>query len=131
MTDMADMTTETMTPTGSSRTRHTLLRQLAHQAASHPRIEAAVIGAIRDVLPGVIEGLLREGYAGETVRIYAPRSDVVRAEQLRVERDMRIVALATAPSNLSPAAIAEREGITPHRVRQILRAAVRRGNAQP
>lgn len=118
-----------ITPTGNTRTRHTLLRQLATQAASHPRIEAAVIGAIRDVLPSVIEGLLRDTYGGETVRIYAPRHDVVRAEQDRQARDLRIAALAAAPSRLTPAAIAQLEGITPHRVRQILRAAAKNGNA--
>lgn len=112
------------------RNRHTLLRQLATQAASHPRIEAAVLGAIRAELPGVIEGLLRDAYGGETVRIYAPRHDVLQAEQSRQERDRRIAALAAPPSSLSAAAIARQEGITPHRVRQILRAAERKsGNA--
>lgn len=120
-----------LTATGSGRNRQTLLRQLAAQAAAHPRIEAAVLGAIRDVLPSVIEGLLRESYGGETVRIYAPRSDVLRAEQERQARDLRIAALAAAPSKLSPAAIAQIEGITPHRVRQILRAAAKGGNAGP
>lgn len=116
---------------GKPRSRNTLLRQLATQAASHPRIEAAVIGAIRDVLPGVIEGLLREAYGGETVRIYAARHDVLLADQGRRDRDLRIAALAAAPSSLTPAAIAELEGITPHRVRQILRAARERGNVLP
>ena len=117
-----------ITPTGAHRTRHTLLRQLATQAASHPRIEAAVIGAIRDVLPSVIEGLLRETYGGETVRIYAPRHDVMRADQDRQARDLRIAALAAPPTSMAPAAIAQREGITAHRVRQILRAAGKHGN---
>jgi hypothetical protein len=120
-----------ITTTGHGRNRQTLLRQLASQAASHPRIEAAVIGAIRDVLPSVIEGLLRESYGGETVRIYAARSDVLQAEQARQARDRRITALAAAPSRLSPAAIAQLEGITPHRVRQILRSAAKNGNAGP
>lgn len=121
----------TLHPAGNSRSRNTLLRQLATQAASHPRIEAAVIGAIRDVLPGVIEGLLRDSYGGETVRIYAPRRDMMLADQDRHARDLRIVALAASPSSLTPAAIAKREGITPHRVRQILRGASKYGNAEP
>jgi hypothetical protein len=120
-----------ITPTGITRTRHTLLRQLATQAASHPRIEAAVIGAIRDVLPSVIEGLLRDTYGGETVRIYAARSDVMRMEQERTVRDLRIAALAAPPSSLSAADIAQREGITPHRVRQILRRAGKSGSPAP
>lgn len=111
----------------TARSRTTLLRQLAAQAASHPRIEAAVLGAIRAELPGVIEGLLRETYGGEQVRIYAPRSDVLKAEAARQERDRRIAALAAPPSSLKPAAIAQREGITAHRVRQILRAAAAQG----
>lgn len=112
----------------TARTRNTLLRQLATQAASHPRIEAAVLGAIRAELPGVIEGLLRQQFGGETVRIYAARSDVLQADAARQERDRRIAALAAPPSSLPPAAIAKQEGITPHRVRQILRTAARRGN---
>ena len=110
-----------ITPTGTGRNRTTLLRHLAAQAASHPRIEAAVIGAIRDVLPSVIEGLLRESFGGETVRIYVARGDVTRGEQDREARDRRIHALSTPPSSLSAAAIAAQERITPHRVRQILR----------
>lgn len=120
-----------MSDQATTRPRATLLRQLAAQAASHPRIEAAVLGAIRAELPGVIEGLLREAYGGEQVRIYAPRSDVLQAEAARQERDRRIAALAAPPSSLTAAAIAKREGITPHRVRQILRAAARSGSAQP
>lgn len=114
-------------PTGSGRHRTTLLRNLAQQAASHPRIEAAVIGAIRAELPGVIEGLLREAYGGETVRIYVAASDVSRAEQQRDERDRRIAAMAAPPSSLPAAAIAAQERITPHRVRQILRRLAQAG----
>lgn len=118
-------------PAGNSRSRNTLLRDLATQAAGHPRIEAAVIGAIRDVLPGVIEELLRQSYGGETVRIYAPRHDVMLADQVRRNRDLRIATLAAAPSSLPAAAIAKREGVTPHRVRQILRAMSKSGSCAP
>jgi hypothetical protein len=107
-----------ITPTGTGRNRTTLLRHLAAQAASHPRIEAAVIGAIRDVLPGVIEGLLREAYGGETVRIYVARNG---GQAVKNERDRRIAALATKPASLSPGAIAAQEGISVRRVQQILR----------
>lgn len=51
-----------------------LMRNLAMKAASHPKIESAVMGAIRDTLPGVIEGLLRDGFAGETIRLYVPKT---------------------------------------------------------
>lgn len=105
-------------PIGNGSSRPSLLRQLAEQAAAHPRIEAAVIGAIRAELPGVIEGLLREAYGGDTIRIYVA-SGLGRAAKR--ERDLRITALAAAPSSLSPGAIAAREGISVRRVQQILR----------
>lgn len=50
-----------------------LMRNLAAQAARHPRIESAIMGAIRDTLPDVINDLLREGFAGETLRLYVPK----------------------------------------------------------
>ena len=65
-----------------------LMRNLAAKAAAHPKIEAAIMGAIRDTLPGVINDLLREGFAGETLRLYVPkhgredrktRDDLIRA----------------------------------------------------
>ena len=108
-----------ITPTGNTQPRQTLLRQLATQAASHPRIEAAVVGAIRDVLPSVIEGLLRETYGGDTVRIYAPRG---LSQEDKIGRNRRIKALAAPPSNLTPHAIAAMEGIGVRRVQQILAA---------
>lgn len=110
-----------ITPTGTGRNRTTLLRQLAAQAAIHPRLVSAVTAAICDTLPSVIESLLRESHGGETVRIYSARGDVTRDEQDREARDRRIHALSTPPSSLSAVAIAAQERITPHRVRQILR----------
>ncbi len=115
-----------LTATEGGRNRQTLLRQLASQAASHPRIEAAVIGAIRDVLPSVIEGLLRESYGGETVRIYVARNG---GQAVKNERDLRITALAAPPASLSCGAIAAQEGISVRRVQQILmRAAADKRN---
>lgn len=97
--------------------RTTLLRDLAQQAAAHPRIESAVLGAIRAELPGVIEDLLRQAYGGETVRIYVASGGSRAAKD---ERDRRICGLAAPPAKLSPAMIAEREGISVRRVQQIL-----------
>lgn len=95
-----------------------LLRDLATQAAAHPKIEQAVLGGIRAVLPDVIEELLRAAYGGERVRLYvASRS----SRDAKADRDRRIAALASAPSNLSPAAIAAQEGLSLRRVQQILR----------
>lgn len=68
------------------------LRALAQRAAEHPRIEAAVVGAIRAELPGVIELLLAEMAQGETVRLYGRK----RSQEKRIERDARIHALLEA-----------------------------------
>lgn len=109
-----------LTPTRPAhRERQNLLRNLASQAAAHPRIEAAVLGAIRAELPGVIEGLLREAYGGETVRLYVARSG---GRDSKAERDRRIQALAAPPSSMAPAAIAAAENISLRRVQQILAA---------
>jgi hypothetical protein len=108
-----------LNPTGPGN-RQSLLRNLAQQAAAHPRIEAAVMGAIRSELPAVIEQLLRTMYAGDEVRLYVrkgPSSDEM------AERDRRIVALAGGPARLSVAQIAACERITARRVQQVLRKA--------
>lgn len=98
--------------------RQNLLRELAQQAAAHPKIEAAIMGAVRAELPGVIEELLRQAYGGETVRIYVASGG---SRDAKAERDRRIQALAGAPSHMSPAAIAASEGISVRRVQQIIR----------
>ncbi len=108
----------------SQRPRQSLLRQLAHQAATHPRIEGAILGALRAELPGVIEELLRQSYGGDTLEIYvASRS----SSAAKGERDRRIMAMATGPAALPTVAIAQVEGISERRVRQILQ----RGNSPP
>lgn len=50
-----------------------LIRTLAQKAAAHPSVENAVMGAIRDTLPGVIESLLREQYGGENIKLYVAK----------------------------------------------------------
>ena len=62
------------------------IRDLATRAAAHPRIEQAVNAALRQELPGVIEGILREMYPGETLRLYVPKRSVTS----RGERDRLI-----------------------------------------
>ena len=110
-------------PTTVTRSRNTMLRQLAVQAATHPRIEAAVMGAIRAELPGVIEGLLRDSWGGDTLRMYVPKNG---SRDDKDARDQRIVAMASPPSSATPHAIAAREGISVRRVQQILSQAQRR-----
>lgn len=102
------------------RSRQTIIRQLAQQAAAHPRIESAVMGAIRAELPGVIEGLLRDAYAGEQLRLYVPRRG---SHQSARERAERIRALAAPPTSLQPALIAEREGVSLRTVQRALAGA--------
>ncbi len=63
-----------------------MLRDLANAAASHPQIEAAVTGAIRTVLAGVIESILREQYPGERVSFYVAK----RPASARRDRDAAI-----------------------------------------
>lgn len=102
-----------------------MLRDLAHQAAAHPRIEQAVLGAIRAELPGVIEGLLREMYRGETVRLYVPSRGSFDASR---ERDRRICVLAAPPNNLPLALIAAKEGVS---LRTVQRAVSRQARQTP
>ena len=62
------------------------LRDLSNRIADHPRIETAVMKAIRAELPIVIETILCELYPGETVRIYSPMKPV----HMRRQRDEAI-----------------------------------------
>lgn len=65
------------------------LRDLANRVSAHPRLDAAVMKAIRIELPIVIETILSEMYPGDTVRIYAPKKPVamrrLRDEAIRAE----------------------------------------------
>ncbi len=63
-----------------------MLRDLATAVAAHPKIESAVMGAIRAELPGVIESILRERYPGEQVRLYVAK----KPPTMRRERDVAI-----------------------------------------
>lgn len=63
-----------------------MLRDLATAVAAHPKIESAVMGAIRAELPGVIETILRERYPGEQVRLYVAK----KPPTMRRERDVAI-----------------------------------------
>lgn len=71
---------------GEEMSRAIMLRDLSARVAAHPRIEHAVMSAIRAEMPGVIECILSEMYPGENVQIYAPKKPV----SLRRERDSGI-----------------------------------------
>lgn len=76
-------------------TRPTMLRSLAERAALHPRMEAAVAGAVisavRNTLPGVIEALLAEqaDHQFGTLRLYRRKLP----DEMRQQRDQRARAL--------------------------------------
>ena len=101
-----------------ARGRQNMFRELAYQAAAHPRMEAAIMGAVRAELPGIIEELLRQSHGGRTVQLYVARTGSLAAKD---ERDRRIRSMAAAPTSMAPSAIAAQEGITVRRVQQILR----------
>jgi hypothetical protein len=71
--------------------RDHLIRRLAEQAAADPRIEAAVLGAIRASLPDVLEGLIRQAAAAEggQLRVYLSK----RSQGERERRDEFIAGL--------------------------------------
>lgn len=74
-----------------------LLAQLAERAATHPKLEGAVLGAVRATLPGVIQSVLRELFPGETVRLYVPKIGT----DTRAERDARIAAALDAGKSVA------------------------------
>jgi hypothetical protein len=90
------------------------LTDLALRAAAHPRMEAAILGAIRAELPGVIEGLLRDMFSGQQIKMYAPK----RTSSQRADRDRRIKASLIAGHAI--AEVARREGVS---VRSVQRKA--------
>jgi len=90
-----------------------LMRTLAMKAASHPKIETAVMGAIRDTLPGVIEGLLRDGFAGETVRFYVAKTG-------REDRKARDGLIRARFNGTNAAELAGQFGISVSQVRRIM-----------
>jgi hypothetical protein len=92
-----------------------LLRTMAEQAASHPRIEQAVLGALRAELPNLIEQMLSQMCGGETLRMYVRK----RPAHAKTERNLRIQAAAAAGTPL--AMISEREHLTLRQVQRIVK----------
>lgn len=96
-----------------------VFRDLAERAAAHPRIEQAVLGAIRAELPGVIDSLLRDMYPGEQVCFYVPKRSPTEAAAARAARDDRIRTAGQAGT--ATALIAEQEGVTVRHVQRVLK----------
>jgi Mor family transcriptional regulator len=90
------------------------IRSLAQQAATHPDVETAVMTALRTTLPRVIESILREHYAGESVRLYVAKV----GHACRAERDALIRAQF---SGANQAELAQRYCLTVRQVRNILK----------
>jgi hypothetical protein len=88
---------------------------MAEQAASHPRIEKAILGALRAELPNLIEQMLSQMCGGETLRMYVRK----RPAHAKMERNMRIQ--ADAASQIPLAMIAKREDLTLRQVQRIVR----------
>lgn len=89
-----------------------MIRDLATAVASHPRIEQAVMGAIRAELPDVIEAILRDRYPGEQVKLYVAK----KPASLRRERD---IALRAEYNGHNAPALAKKYGIS---TRMVFRA---------
>lgn len=92
-----------------------LIRNLINKAARHPEIETAVMGAIRDTLPNVIERLLREDFAGETLRIYVAK----RGRQDKKTRDGKI---RLTFDGTNGAALAKESNLSVKQIRRIARS---------
>ena len=90
------------------------LRILANQISTHPRIESAVMSAIRTELPIVIELILSEMYPGESVRIYAPKKPV----QMRRQRDD---AIRLEYNGHNVKALGKKYGISPAQIFRVVR----------
>ena len=93
------------------------IRSALDQAMLSPRVQLAVASFV-NALVDEGEVILRQRYAGETLRMYQPKR---RNADQRAERDRRIQ--ADAAGGMPHALIAEREQITVRQVRRIVAAA--------
>lgn len=116
---------------GQASRRGTLLRSMAQRAAEHPQMEQAIMGAIRQVLPSVLEQVIAQEIdrTGDGVMRLYPRR-VPDAE--RRLRDERLVALMR--SGIPPDLAAQRVGCSRSHAYSVRRAMDRQpqaSNAQP
>lgn len=102
-----------MTLTRVRAPHHEVIEELAQRTAMHPRMEAAVMGAVRATLPDVLEGVLRDMFAGENVRLWVPKV----SRRVAHERDVRIAAALSAGEAQS--VIAKRENVSTRHVERI------------
>jgi hypothetical protein len=92
-----------------------LIREIAERTAVHPSMEAAVVGAVRAALPGVIESVIAQMFPdthGDTIRLSIYRRKKTREH--RRARDERILAAISA--NEAVSTIAARESVSERHV---------------
>lgn len=92
------------------------IRAALEQAMLSPRVQQAVATFV-NALVDEGEAILRERYAGETLRIYTPK---LGTRSQLAERNRRIQAMGSPPSSMSPAHIAAVEGISVRQVQRVL-----------
>lgn len=92
------------------------VRAALNQAMVSPRVQAA-IAVFVTALVDEGETILKQRYAGETLRIYNPKRG---GPDARDARNRRIHAMAAAPSSMAPAQIAAAEGISLRQVQRVL-----------
>jgi hypothetical protein len=95
------------------------IRQALQQAMLSPRVQAAATVFV-NALVDEGEAVLRERYAGETLRIYTPK---ILSRDARLMRNARIRAMAAPPGCMSPAQIAALEGLSLRQVQRLLGSA--------
>ena len=88
---------------------------LALKAAHHPDMQTALLRAVQETLPNVIEGILRSEFAGDTLRLYIPKN----SPGSKQERAARIRAGFTGHNY---AELAKQERISSRQVRRIIHA---------
>lgn len=106
--------------------RATLLRSMAERAAAHPQMESAIMGAIRQVLPSVLEQVIAaevDRTGDGVLRLYPRRMP----DTDRVLRNQRLLALMT--SGTPPELAAQQCGCSRAHAYRVLRAA--RSQPQP
>ena len=92
------------------------IRMALQAAMVSPRVQAAVTVFV-NALVDEGEQILREKYAGETLRQYVPKAG---GRDQRAARNLRVRSLAAAPSSLTPAQIAPMVNLTVRQVQRLL-----------
>jgi hypothetical protein len=92
------------------------IRAALQSAMLSPKVQAAAMTFV-NALVDEGEAVLRDRYGGDRLRMYVPKSG---GRGVRDERRLRVQALAGAPTNLTPEAIAPLVGLSVRHVRRLL-----------